>query len=101
MRNEISAAVRPRDFVEAMLVNDVLNLFWETLRLRRLRAALLQTAAFEPDGVAKVDAALAAAGLTRDEVMAETLALKIDEVERISMIYWTTQLKVIRCIQLI
>jgi hypothetical protein len=33
--------------------------------------------------VAKVDAALAATGLTRDRVMAETLARKLDEVERI------------------
>jgi sirohydrochlorin ferrochelatase len=33
--------------------------------------------------VAEVDAALAADGLTRDEVMAGALALKIDEVERI------------------
>ena len=33
--------------------------------------------------MATVDAALAAAGLTMDAVMAQTLALKIDEVERI------------------
>jgi len=33
--------------------------------------------------VAKVDAALAATGLTRDRVMAETLARKLGEVERI------------------
>jgi hypothetical protein len=33
--------------------------------------------------VAEVDAVLAADGLTRDAVMAQALALKIDEVERI------------------
>jgi hypothetical protein len=101
MRDQISAAVGPRDFLEEILVNDVVNLFWETLRLRRLRAALLQAAAPEgvdhilnqtiaidwasrqPRVVAKGDAALDAAGLTMDVVMAQTLALKIDEFERI------------------
>ena len=33
--------------------------------------------------MAKVDDVLAAIGLTRDELMAETLAWKLDEVERI------------------
>ena len=37
----------------------------------------------KPGAVATVDAALAAAGLTMDAVMAQTLALKIDEVDRI------------------
>jgi hypothetical protein len=101
MRDQISAAVGPRDFLEEILVNDVVNLVWETLRLRRLRAALLQAAAPEgvdhilnqtiaidwasrqPRVVAKGDAALYAAGLTMDVVMAQTLALKIDEFERI------------------
>jgi hypothetical protein len=99
--------VGPFDFLEEIWVNDVVNLVWETQRLRRLRAALLQSAvpkcitatwpnageygreirrnwnSREPDAVAKVDAALAATGLTRDRVMAETLARKLDEVERI------------------
>jgi hypothetical protein len=107
MRDQISAAVRPLDFLEEIWVNDVVNLVWETQRLRRLRAALLLAAA--PEGVDRilkasdpffgqnvaadwasrqpgamkiVDAALAAS-LTMDAVMAQTLALKIDEVERI------------------
>jgi hypothetical protein len=72
----------------------------------RLKAALLQAAARsciyesfthlpeycrlaanwasrEPDVVAKVDTVLAAGGVTRDEVMAKTLAWKLDEFERI------------------
>jgi hypothetical protein len=104
MRDRISAAVGPLNFLEEMWVNDVA--FWETQRWRRLRAALLQAAAREciykffshlpdyswlavnwasrePAVVAEVDAALAADGLTRDAVMAQALALKIDEVERI------------------
>ena len=47
MRDQISAAVGPLDFLEEIWVNDVVNLVWETLRLRRLRAALLQRAAPE------------------------------------------------------
>jgi hypothetical protein len=106
MRDRISAAVGPLNFLEEMWVNDVAILFWETQRWRRLRAALLQAAAREciykffshlpdyswlaenwasrePAVVAEADAALAADGLTRDVVMAQALALKIDEVERI------------------
>jgi hypothetical protein len=49
MRDQISAAVGPRDFLEEIWVNDVVSLVWETLRLRRLRAALLPAAA--PEGV--------------------------------------------------
>jgi hypothetical protein len=52
MRDQISAAVRPLDFLEKIWVNDVVNLVWETLRLRRLRAAPLQSAA--PDSIYRV-----------------------------------------------
>jgi len=75
----------------------------------RLKAALLQAAARsciyesfthlpeycrlaanwasrEPDVVAKVDTVLAAGGVTRDEVMAKTLAWKLDEFERIDRV---------------
>jgi hypothetical protein len=109
MRDQISAAVGPLDFLEEIWVNDVVSLVWETRRLRRLGAALLPAAAPEgvhhilkwlldpftgqkvaidwasrkPRAVATVDAALAAAGLTMDAVMAQTLALKIDEIDRI------------------
>jgi hypothetical protein len=45
MRDQISAAVGPLDFLEEIWVNDVVNLVWETQRLRRLRAARLHCAA--------------------------------------------------------
>jgi len=104
MRDQISAAVGPLDFLEEIWVNDVVNLVWETLRLRRLRAALFQSgtrqrlstwittsreklvidwASHKPDAVAEVNAAFARAGMTIDEVTLEIFALKIDEVERI------------------
>ena len=47
MRDQISAAVGPLDFLEEIWVNDVLNLVWETQRLRRLKAALLQAHAHQ------------------------------------------------------
>ena len=46
MRDQISAAVGPLDFLKEIWVNEFVK---ETLRLRRLRAALLQAAA--PEGV--------------------------------------------------
>jgi hypothetical protein len=41
MRDRISAAVGPLDFLEEILVNDVINLVWEALRLRRLMRNVL------------------------------------------------------------
>jgi hypothetical protein len=41
IRAQISAAVQPLDFLEEILVNDVVNLVWETLQLRRLMVNLL------------------------------------------------------------
>ena len=105
----IAGAVAPADVLEEMWVRDVVNLAWEALRLRRLKAQLLTSAA--PEGltglltpaigagparrladqwaaggrraVRRVDTLLAAAGLARDAVTARTLALHIDDVERI------------------
>jgi hypothetical protein len=41
MREQISAAVGPFDFLEEIWVNDVINLVWEALRLRRLMRNVL------------------------------------------------------------
>jgi hypothetical protein len=38
------AAAKPRDFIEEILVRDVIDLSWEILRLRRLKAGLLRVA---------------------------------------------------------
>ncbi len=105
----ISATVRPADLIEQAWVRDVVDLIFEAVRLRRLKAALMTAcagegiaqvlrgldvpgipsvlaqrwAARELAAVAEVDAALEAAGLTLDHVMAQTLALRINEIERI------------------
>jgi hypothetical protein len=104
----VCGAVGPGDLLEEAWVRDVVDLIWEAVRLRRLKAALMTAcadegmqkvlaglgvdypihlskrwAARELDAVGKVDAALAAAGLGIDHVMAQTLRTHIAEIERI------------------
>ena len=105
----MSRMLTPSDILEQIWVRDVVDLTWETLRLRRLKAQFLTATAHEglamvlgpllgaktSDQVAprwaardaqalvQVDAVLAAAGLGMDAAMARTFALKIDTVERI------------------
>jgi hypothetical protein len=105
----VTAAVAPRDVVEEFWVRDVVDLMWETLSLRRLKGLLLIVSArhglqqlisplFESgrsydiaDGwfarkdkaVQEVTQALARAGLTMEAVTAQTLSLKLDDIERI------------------
>jgi hypothetical protein len=104
----VAGAVAPADVLEEMWVRDVVDLAWEALRLRRLKATLLSAAAHQgvvavlrpligyateelvmrwtardPDAVAKVDGLMATAGLGMDAVRAQTLAVRIDDVERI------------------
>ena len=43
----ISATVRPTDLIEQAWVRDVVDLIWEALRLRRLKAALMTACADE------------------------------------------------------
>jgi hypothetical protein len=106
----VSEAVRPADMLEEIWVRDVVDLAWEAFRMRRLKTNLLTAnvhkglneiletfrawdepegrlaknwAAREPDAIKQVTKLLAAAGLTMDAVRAQTLSLKIDDIERI------------------
>ena len=105
----ISAVVKPADFLEEIWVRDVVALVWEAFRLRRLKTCLMETAAprglarvlssFLPhttvneivagwagrDGerVRQVEGLLDQAGLTMEHVIAETLADRIEDIERI------------------
>lgn len=105
----VSGAVKPTEALEEIWVRDVVDLAWETLRLRRIKASLFNANAsrglqellenfMDPSEaedlaikwavkdratIKKVDKCLASYGLTMDAVMAETLLLKIDDVERI------------------
>jgi hypothetical protein len=105
----ISADVAPGDFVEKIWVRNVVDLVWESIRLRHLKSQLLHAAAHEglarvltplldwtsagqlsrtwasgdEEAVCEVERLLGRAGLTIDAVMAHTLAARIDDVERI------------------
>jgi ribosomal protein L12E/L44/L45/RPP1/RPP2 len=105
----VTTAVGPADILEEFWVRDVVDLVWEALRLRRLKASLLvsSTAAglrevlkplvefteLDPlieawysrdeSALTNVDTLLEQAGLTMDHVMARTLCAKLDDVERI------------------
>jgi hypothetical protein len=101
--------VKPGDIFEEIWVRDIVDLVWEAFRLRRLKASLMNAvaheavedileplvgwsdandlakawAARERSAVEEVDELLASAGLTMDSVMAKTLSLKLDHIERI------------------
>jgi hypothetical protein len=105
----ISADVAPADFVEEIWVRNVVDLVWDSVRLRRLKSQLLHAAAHEglnrmltpllgwasadrlsgkwaagdEEAVREVERLLDRAGFTIDDVMAQTLAARIDDVERI------------------
>jgi hypothetical protein len=110
MLARVTEAVRPDGIVEEAWVRDVVDLIWEAVRLRRLKAALMTGCADEGlyevltsiglggkggaalvmrwsarklDAVEAVDAELDAAGLRMDHVLAHTLRRNIDEIERI------------------
>jgi hypothetical protein len=106
---QISTAVKPADILEDIWVRDIVDLVWEALRLRRLKSNLMMAAAVHglaellepfmgeddaielardwatrrPRAIKKVDSILASLGLTKDAVMAQTLSLKLDDIERI------------------
>jgi hypothetical protein len=113
----VASTVAPADVLEEMWVRDVVDLAWETMRLRRLNALLITAAA--PEGLVaaltpaigaepareladrwaaggrraarRVDTLFAAIGLAREAVTAYTLALRIDDVERIDRMIMLTE----------
>jgi hypothetical protein len=104
----VTAALKPADILEEIWVRDVVDLVWDALRMRRMKANLLTASAKEgmgrvlcaldvptpwtsskrwlardPEAVAMVESLLAAAGLSLDSVLAQTLSAKMDDVDRI------------------
>jgi hypothetical protein len=105
----VSDVVKPADVLEEILLQGVVDLSWEVVRLRRTKAEFLnlsahrvlrklldgllgwkesrdltaQWAARNPDALKLVASSLAAAGTTMNAVMAQTLVASINEVERI------------------
>jgi hypothetical protein len=115
----ISGAVKPADIFEEIWVRDIVDLVWEAFRLRRLKANLMTAAAHnglkkileplrgwsEADNLAhswarrerraidQVDQLLASAGLTMDAVMAQTLSINLDDIERIDRMIATAEVR--------
>jgi hypothetical protein len=99
----ISAAVKPADFLEEIWVRDVVDMTWDCLRMRRLKASLLTSAigdgiddlenlGWKVKGLSQqwktsnrttVVTKLAALGLSIDAPIAHVLATKIDQFDRI------------------
>jgi hypothetical protein len=106
----IVRASGPRDAIEEFLIRDIIDLTWEILRLRRVKTGILRASAgdgvdrvlagvghpyLERDTLSqgwaagderarkKVEAILAKAGMTIDEVTAKTLESKLDSFERL------------------
>lgn len=103
----ISQSVGPSDPLEEIWVREVGDDVWESVRQRRLKAALLTVCAHEgltevlsgrsvpdyfqlvkrwavrePDAIAEVDAILARTGLTMDHVLAQAQRRRINDFER-------------------
>jgi hypothetical protein len=109
LKSLIRAAVAPKDVIEEIWVRDVLDLLWETMRLRRLKAKLMRAVAHkgleellrpltgswlndelvngwarrDRESAKEVNALLKHAGLDQEAIAAQTLAVKLDAFERI------------------
>jgi len=114
---QISGAVKPADILEEIWVRDIVDLVWEAFRLRRLKANLMTAVAHEgltkiletligwsdardlaqawatrePSAIKQADELLGSAGLTMDAVMAQTLSLKLNDIERIDRMIATAE----------
>jgi hypothetical protein len=117
LKRQIRSAVAPNDIIEEIWVRDVLDLLWETMRLRRLKAKLMRAAAHEGldkllrplteifghqvlisgwarrdrESVKEVNALLKQAGLDQEAIAAQTLAVKLDAFERIDHMIMQTE----------
>ncbi len=112
----ITAAVAPADVIEEIWVRDVVDLVWEVVRLRRLKAGLFtigasdgmkailigigatrdlarEWAARRSAGVAAVNTHLSAAGLDMDDVTTSTFAERIDQFERVERMLAAAELR--------
>jgi len=111
---KVSATVKPADVIEEVWIRDFVDCDWDVRRYRRLKDALMAATAYEglrkvldpisfegwhdlvedwaarkPEAIEEVNRRLAAAGLTIDAVMAQTLCEHLDEFKCIeAMIRW-------------
>ena len=109
--DRVSTAVQPNDILEDIWVREVVDLVWEIFRLRRLKWTLLAATAREglikvlcelvggevitladewvarkPSAIKQVEKILASAELSSDAIMAQTLSINLDDIERIGRV---------------
>jgi hypothetical protein len=115
----LTGTLKPSNAIEEVWVRDVVDLVWEVLRLRRLKAQLMRAGAYEglaqvlkplvkwetheslaqqwysgdTEAVATVEQVLASAGLTMDAVMAHTLSVRINDIERIDRMMMAAEMR--------
>jgi hypothetical protein len=103
---KVCAMVKPADIIEVIWVRDFVDCDWDVRRYRRLKDALMAATAYEglrkvldpisfkgwhelvndwaarkPEAIEEVNRRLAAAGLTIDAVMAQTLCEHLDDIK--------------------
>jgi hypothetical protein len=105
LHERVSLGVKPADIFEEIWLRDFVDLTWEILRWRRLKASLMAASAFKglqkvlepfsfeghedlvedwaarkPSAIAQVNRILESAGLTADAVMAQTLCENLEPI---------------------
>jgi hypothetical protein len=105
----LSAEINPAGPIEEIFVRDLADLTWDVLRLRQMKMYLVAAnrhkgverilsiamhwhdrerllknwCVRDPQAIKSVNTYLASTGLTMDAAMAETLSVKLDDIERI------------------
>ena len=100
--------MKPKDIIEEIWVRDIVDLTWEILRLRRLKVSLMKVTTRrgmsslfskldlyeerslikgwsqgEPEAAEEIEKLLNDRGVTWDVVMAETLSISLEKLEKI------------------
>jgi hypothetical protein len=118
LQRRIHVAVAPADVIEEIWVRDLVDLVWETMRLRRLKATLMRASAHEgleklltaqmddwsyrrellyrwtngePAAKREVKSLLEKAGLSEEAITAQTLAVKLEAIEKIDRMIMQTE----------
>jgi hypothetical protein len=115
----LSDVVKPADVIEEMWLRDLVELSWEVTRLRRTKAEFVNSSAHrglrklldpllgwkqgqdltaqwatqDPEARKLVESSLAAAGMSMNTVMAQTLAATLGEVERFERLTAAAELR--------
>ena len=119
MHSSISNAVKPTDFIEEIWVRDVVDLSWECLRMRRLKATLITAAmsneiypllmplmesddaldlssqwkARDRQAMENVDQYLRKVGSTMETVTARAMSKNIDKIERMDRMIMSAEVR--------